>query len=82
MLIDVEKIKKLQSKLITEEITSLEFLSQSVSAVERHVADLIFLNPPLKKNHQIVELVPIHHKLCEYNWFIFILRTFIRYTTV
>ncbi|XP_044595365.1 uncharacterized protein LOC123272558 isoform X2 [Cotesia glomerata] len=63
MLIDVEKIKKLQSKLITEEITSLEFLSQSVSAVERHVADLIFQNPPPKKNHQIVELVPIHHKL-------------------
>ncbi|XP_074106422.1 uncharacterized protein LOC141532126 isoform X2 [Cotesia typhae] len=64
MLVDSRKIKKLQSMLINEEITSFEFLSRGWAAVEHLVADLIFLNPPLKKNHQVVDLVPIHHKLC------------------
>lgn len=64
-LIDLQKIKRLNNLLDKNEITALGFLSRGVAVIEQFVADLIFINPGVKVDFQVADLVPIHHKLRE-----------------
>lgn len=65
-LIDSAKIKHLLELLESGGINELEFLQRGVSAAEQLVRNLIFTNPGPKSGFEIVDLVPIHHKLSKY----------------
>ncbi|XP_044593510.1 uncharacterized protein LOC123271287 [Cotesia glomerata] len=62
-LIDLAKIKHLLELLESGGINELEFSQRGVSAAEQLVRNLIFINPRPKSEFEIVDLVPIHHKL-------------------